>query len=86
VASPAGEPRLGPAESAAVRAKIGLAELEQVRAEATAGGTRLTFCLPAGHGPADSRIEVVYIGWMDPRLVRRGVKPLRLLEVAKGER
>jgi hypothetical protein len=71
-----------PEQTGAIRAKIGLTELDRVGIETTDGGTRATFCAPAGHTPNARGIDVVYLGWMDPRLVRRGVRPLRLLDVA----
>jgi hypothetical protein len=77
-----GDPPLGAEQTGAIRAKIGLTELGRTAIDATDGGARLTFCAPPGHAPNPRGIEVVYLGWMDPRLVRRGVRPLRLLEIA----
>lgn len=66
----------------AIRAKIGLTELVRTSVADTDRGARLTFCGPAGRSRNPHGIEVVYLGWMEPRLVRFGDRPLRLLEIA----
>lgn len=80
VAAVAGAPPLTTEQIAVVRAKIGLTELARVRDEPLDDGVALTFCAPPGRVPLDP-IELVYFGWMDPRLVRRGSRPLRLLQI-----
>lgn len=65
-----------------IRAKIGLTELARTAVTTVDGATRITFCAPPQHVPNPRGIEVVYLGWMEPRRVRRGDRPLRLLEIA----
>jgi hypothetical protein len=81
-----GRGALSPAELAAIRAKAGLTELERRETRETPGGAALTFCSPPGRDGAAAGLEVVYMGWMDPRLVRRGSRPLRLVSIAKVTR
>ncbi len=79
-----GDYPLGDEAIAPLRAKAGLTELVRTSVETAEPGSRVTFCRPPG--AVGSGVEVVYLGWMDPRLVVRGSKPLRLLEIAKAVR
>lgn len=83
---PSGGGTLGDAELAAVRAKAGLAELIRTRTESSGDGVSLTFCSPRGRDAGAAGIEVVYLGWMEPRLVRHGSRPLRLDSIEKVTR
>jgi hypothetical protein len=76
----------GDAELAPVRARAGLVELVRTRTEKTEGGASLTFCSPPGRDARAAGIEVVYLGWMEPRLVRPGSRPLRLDSIEKVTR
>ena len=81
VAPLAGAPPLDAEQTAMVRAKLGLSELERRSDAADGDGRAITFCAPANHRPNARGIELLYLGWVRPADVSPDVRPFRLLVV-----